>query len=436
MKVKNIKSSASNTIALNNPRSKVFSLSSIKIDYKLFFILLIGILVRILEFGNMPFGFNQDEAFAGYVAFSLLKYGVDSHGYPNPCYFVSWGSGMNVLESYLAIPFMALFGCSVVTLRLPQLLFSCISMPIFYLLIKRIFDRTTALWGIALLAICPWHILLSRWGLESNLAPALLLIGFYFFVLGLENNKFLCLASFVYGLSLYSYAITWVTVPLTLLLCGLYVLITKRKVQIIYIVISILILFLFAIPLMLFLLVNKNIIPEIVTPFLSVPKMVTMRTAELSLKNLLSPDAYYNFFNIFINQTDNLIWNSTDQFGMFYKISLPFTFLGVATIITRVVNSIKNKRFCYEALILLAAFSSALTCLMISNLNINKSNSFHFFTLIFLCIGVNQTSKLFRNYNHVKKAIICIYAIMFMSFSAFYFGNYQEAISSDFRHGI
>ena len=63
MKVKNIKSSASYTIALNNPRSKVFSLSSIKIDYKLFFILLIGILVRILEFGNMPFGFNQDEAF-------------------------------------------------------------------------------------------------------------------------------------------------------------------------------------------------------------------------------------------------------------------------------------------------------------------------------------------------------------------------------------
>ena len=58
---------------------------------------------------------------------------------------------------------------------------------------------------------------------------------------------------------------------------------------------------------------------------------------------------------------------------MFYKISLPFIFLGVATIITRVVNSIKNERFCYEALILLAAFSSALTCLMISNLNINKS---------------------------------------------------------------
>ena len=186
----NIDLSASNIIILDSPRSKVLCLSSKKTDYKLAFILLIGILVRIWEFGNMPFGFNQDEAFAGYEAFSLLNYGVDSHGYPNPCYFVSWGSGMNVLESYLAIPFMAIFGCSVTTLRLPQLLLACVSMPVFYLLLKRIFDRTTALWGVALLAICPWHIMLSRWGLESNLAPTLLLIGFYFFVRGLENNKF------------------------------------------------------------------------------------------------------------------------------------------------------------------------------------------------------------------------------------------------------
>lgn len=69
-------------------------------------IILIGILIRIADFGNTPCGFNQDEAFAGYEAFSLLNYGIDSAGYHNPCYFVSWGSGMNVLESYIAIPFL------------------------------------------------------------------------------------------------------------------------------------------------------------------------------------------------------------------------------------------------------------------------------------------------------------------------------------------
>lgn len=53
----------------------------------------IGILVRMAAFGSAPAGFNQDEAFAGYETWSLLTYGVDSWGYPWPCYFVSWGVG-------------------------------------------------------------------------------------------------------------------------------------------------------------------------------------------------------------------------------------------------------------------------------------------------------------------------------------------------------
>lgn len=113
------------------------------------FLLLSGVFIRSYEFGNLPAGLNQDEAFAGYEAFSLLHYGVDSAGYRNPCYFVSWGSGMNVLESYLAIPFMKLFGTSVITLRLPQLVLSCVSLPVFYLLMRKIFSEKQHCWDWA-----------------------------------------------------------------------------------------------------------------------------------------------------------------------------------------------------------------------------------------------------------------------------------------------
>lgn len=81
-----------------------------KQDKKLVFavmLIIIGAFVRIFEFCAIPSGLNQDEAF------SILNYGIDSAGYHNPCYFVSWGSGMNVLESYLAIPFIKILGCSV-----------------------------------------------------------------------------------------------------------------------------------------------------------------------------------------------------------------------------------------------------------------------------------------------------------------------------------
>ena len=145
-------------------------------------IVLIGCIVRITEFGSLPAGLNQDEAFAGYEAYSLLNYGTDSWGYTNPCYFVSWGSGMNVLESYLAMPFIALFGLSVETFRMPQLICACLSLPVFYLLLKEMFNKKIAIIGLFVLSVSPWHIMLSRWGLESNLAPAFLLFGLYFFV--------------------------------------------------------------------------------------------------------------------------------------------------------------------------------------------------------------------------------------------------------------
>ena len=41
-------------------------------------IILIGCIVRIAEFGSIPCGLNQDEAFAGYEAYSILNYGTDS----------------------------------------------------------------------------------------------------------------------------------------------------------------------------------------------------------------------------------------------------------------------------------------------------------------------------------------------------------------------
>lgn len=406
------------------------------VNWYVLLIILIGIIIRAIDFGNTPCGFNQDEAFAGYEAFSLLNYGVDSAGYHNPCYFVSWGSGMNVLESYLAIPFMKLFGCSVITLRLPQLLFSCISLPVFYLLLKRIFSYKTAVIGLSLLVISPWHIMLSRWGLESNLAPAFLLIGFYFFIRGITDNKYFIFSAIIYGISLYSYSITWIVVPLTILACGLYIIFAKQQVDLRYILPSAAILYVFALPLILFLFVNKGLIPEITTKFFSVPKLLSMRSSEISIDNFFLPQSYYNLFKILLNQNDGLIWNSTADFGMFYKISTPFIIVGAVKITTTAVKNIRAKIFSYQVIVLIGMMCSVLSCLLIENLNINKSNSLHFYTLILLTIGVKEILFVFKRHSVVAKAIVCSYAISFMFFSSFYFSNYNEQISQRFRYGL
>lgn len=134
-----------------------------------------GCAVRLFALGSIPCGLNQDEAFAGYNAWALLHYGVDSSGYHNPVYFTAWGSGMNALESYLMIPFVALFGTGTAVLRLPQALMACLSLICVYDLGKHISGRRFALCAVAVLATSPWHIMMARWALESNLP----LLSFY-----------------------------------------------------------------------------------------------------------------------------------------------------------------------------------------------------------------------------------------------------------------
>ena len=291
-----------------------------KFNYeKILFILIMaaGLFIRLWQFGNVPDGINQDEAFAGYEAYSILHYGKDSFGYHMPVYLTAWGSGMNVLNSYLMIPFIAVFGLKTWVIRIPQVIVAVLSLWVCYLLIKKLFDTKMALISMFVLAVVPWHIMLARWGLESNLAPGFLLFGLYFFVLGMDNSKYFIVSAVMYGLSLYSYATIWPFVPIMLFLQVLYALYMNRIKIEKNTVIAVLILEILALPLFLFLLVNTDRIDEIRTPFMSIPKLLYFRGGELSLENV--GGNIKNVFDILIKQTDGLVTNACDRYGIFYR---------------------------------------------------------------------------------------------------------------------
>ena len=96
-----------------------------------------------------------------------MKYGMDRAGNRLPIALYAWGSGQSALYSYIMIPFLLLEGLTVYTMRLPMALIGIASLYIIYYLLKNIFDnKKIALVGVAFLAICPWHIMKSRWGME------------------------------------------------------------------------------------------------------------------------------------------------------------------------------------------------------------------------------------------------------------------------------
>ena len=121
---------------------------------------LIGILARLILIGRIPYGLNQDEASAGYEAWSILNYGIDRNGVSYPVHLIAWGSGQNIAYSWLCMPFIALFGLSELTVRLPMALVGCISVVLFYFFLDNVpppprITRITYFWGPFCLQYAP-----------------------------------------------------------------------------------------------------------------------------------------------------------------------------------------------------------------------------------------------------------------------------------------
>src|SRR5579875_2298209 len=106
-------------------------------------VLATGAFLRLYRFPSVPAGLNQDELSAAYEAYSLSLLGTDRWGHKWPVYFPSWGSGQNVLQSYLSIPVIKLFGLTPLAVRLVPLVLALGTLPLLYLFVARQYDRTT-----------------------------------------------------------------------------------------------------------------------------------------------------------------------------------------------------------------------------------------------------------------------------------------------------
>src|SRR5579883_436012 len=134
-------------------------------------IMALAALLRLYQFPNTPAGLYVDELTEGYDAFALLQHGTDRWGNPFPVYFPNWGSGQNVLQAYLTIPFIKIFGLNAFSIRILPDLLGIFAVYLLYLTVKKIYGTNTALLAAFLLATLPWYVMVSRWSLESNLLP-------------------------------------------------------------------------------------------------------------------------------------------------------------------------------------------------------------------------------------------------------------------------
>lgn len=186
-------------------------------------ILAVGAFVRCYRFLELPLGQNPDGTMAGVEALCLADGGTDQYGTSWPTYFEAWHiSQMSTLYSYLMIPFVKLLGLSKLALRLPMLLMSLIALPLMWDLARRIAGKDFALLTLFLLALNPWHIVLSRWALEANMLPHVLLLAVELLMIGRKKRWALYLSMAVFGLAPYAYGLAAISVPCILLPAAIF----------------------------------------------------------------------------------------------------------------------------------------------------------------------------------------------------------------------
>jgi len=181
----------------------------------LIFIVLLGGILRLWNLDKYPVGFTPDEASFGYDAYSLLQTGKDQWGHSWPIVLESFGDYKAPLFTYLMIPSVAALGLSKVSVRLPNALVGVFAIVVVYLLVKALFKakgsalglkaEAVALSSALLLAINPWHVMMSRGGFEANLTTLFLPLGVLFIIKGFEKNRYLYLGMLILGLNMFSY---------------------------------------------------------------------------------------------------------------------------------------------------------------------------------------------------------------------------------------
>lgn len=375
-------------------------------------ILLLAAAVRLIGLSKLPAGVLPDEAYGAYNAWGLMTEGMDSRGYCFPVYFVAWGSGMNALYSYLAIPFFYLFGVSTMVYRLPQAIVGIISVYAIYALTKELYEEKFALLAAFVLAINPWHIMNNRFGLESNLAPGMFLLGLLFLVLSFcKKRRYLIASAVFFGLTLYSYALTWLILPLFLLLCMLC-----YRGRIIALFLSnkagkggkltlagfTVILFLLALPLLLFVAVNMGWLDEVRTPYFSIPRLQGFRGEELDLAHI--GESASEMRRILLVQYDGTPHTSSRIVGGYYLFTSPFMVIGLCSQIWSVCRMVWKKgkesetaeENGFQYIMLLWTISAMLVCMLNERISTIHINMLHIPAVFYGVYGIWRTAEIVR----------------------------------------
>jgi 4-amino-4-deoxy-L-arabinose transferase-like glycosyltransferase len=123
-----------------------------------------------------------------------------------PIFFPSF-PGREALFFYWASIFARLFGNSHLTIKVAAAVIGTLTIPVTYLVARRLFDTGTGICAAAILAVSHWHIILSRIGYRAILMPLFVLVLAYLVAEAVDSPRdwHMARVGLWLGLGLYTY---------------------------------------------------------------------------------------------------------------------------------------------------------------------------------------------------------------------------------------
>lgn len=194
------------------------------------------IFTRFWHLQDLPNGFHNDEAMNGYVGRYILENGFDPYGNKWPLlYFKNFGDYPHIIPMYFSGIFTYVFDITIFAVRFPIALIGVLTVVLVYICSRWLYKPPwVALVVSFIVAVMPWHIILSRATAEGITGSFVYILGIVFFYQALikKSKTQLFISSLLLLLTYFLYQSYRIIVPLTILPTFLFIKEKKWKLSV------------------------------------------------------------------------------------------------------------------------------------------------------------------------------------------------------------
>lgn len=390
----------------------------------------IAFFLRAYRIDSLPNVLYVDEASVGYNAWCLTHYGVDRYLHEWPIYPQNSYGGQSPLYTYCLAILFKIFReeePSMMLLRVPALLSSMLTVICTSVMTKMIFCKKWIIFaGTALVTFCPYFIMSGRYAYDCNmmLGTSLLAITLLIYFLRKKSWSSLVLCGLGFALVLYSYSLSYIIIPVFLIMCTLFLLYT-REINISKVIILAGVIVMAALPIVLFVVCLVFNIPEIQLGGIHIYPVSRDRMGEIVWRNLWT--AFLECIKCTLTN-DGFLLDAVDKFYTMYLISIPFIIIGFVSSLVSFIRSVWKRAFTVDAIFLLFFLAVMFTVGISGKIRIYRANAI-FVSYLFFCInGIYVITYGLHRYRKVSRVILLIgYAVWSVSFLKYYFISYSPA---------